>query len=194
MTKLYKMTNEELWQLFPIILKEHSNEYDKWYSIEEKKLKEVLGKDLYRINHIGSSAVKGLISKPTVDILIEVEEDVDIKDITKKILDAGWLKMNSQTEPYFSIYFNKGYTEEGFAEKVYHLHLRYLGDWDEIYFRDYLINHPEVARAYENLKKELLKKYEHDRDRYTYGKTDFIKKWTKIAKEEVKKNESSKNK
>jgi GrpB-like predicted nucleotidyltransferase (UPF0157 family) len=168
------MTNEELWQLFPIILKEHSCEYDEWYSIEEKKLKEVLGKDLHRINHIGSSAVKGLISKPTVDILIEVEEDVDIKDITKKILDAGWLKMNSQTEPYFSIYFNKGYTEEGFAEKVYHLHLRYLGDWDEIYFRDYLINHLEVAREYENLKKELLKKYENDWDVFKNGKKKFF--------------------
>ena len=41
--------------------------------------------------------------------------------------------------------FNKGYTEEGFAERVFHLHLRYIGDNDELYFRDYLIEHANIA-------------------------------------------------
>ena len=32
--------------------------------------------------------------------------------------------------------FNKGYTLQGFAERVFHLHLCYEGDNDELYFRD----------------------------------------------------------
>ena len=63
--------------------------------------------------------------------------------------------------------FNKGYTEEGFAEKVFHLHLRYFGDNDELYFRDYLNERPDIAEKYEQLKLSLWKKYEHDRDGYT---------------------------
>ena len=34
--------------------------------------------------------------------------------------------------------FNYGYTSEGFAERVFHLYLRYEGDNDELYFCDYM--------------------------------------------------------
>lgn len=80
------------------------------------------------------------------------------------------------------ISFNKGYTEHGFAEKVFHLHLRYSGDNDELYFRDFLLEHPEVAKAYEDLKLSLWKKYEHDRDGYTNAKTEFVVRYTQLAK------------
>jgi len=32
------------------------------------------------------------------------------------------------------------------------LQVRYSGDWDEPYFRDYLIEHPEVVARYSDLK------------------------------------------
>ena len=79
---------------------------------------------------------------------------------------------------------NRGYTKEGFADKVCHIHLRYVGDNDELYFRDYLNEHPDVAKEYEALKLNLWKKYEHNRDAYTDAKTDFIRHWTQIAREE----------
>ena len=80
------------------------------------------------------------------------------------------------------ISFNKGYTENGFAEKVFHLHLRYIKDNSELYFRDYLIEHPDVASEYEKMKLKLWKKYEHDRDGYTNAKTEFIQKYTQKAR------------
>ena len=75
-----------------------------------------------------------------------------------------------------------GYTENGFSEKVFHLHLRYAGDNDELYFRDYLIEHSDVAKEYEDLKLNLWKKYEHNRNAYTNAKTEFVKKYTEKAK------------
>ena len=80
------------------------------------------------------------------------------------------------------ISFNKGYTEQGFAERVFHLHLRLYGDNDELYFRDYLNDHPEIAKEYEALKLTLWKKYEHNRDAYTDAKGEFITKYTEEAK------------
>ena len=47
--------------------------------------------------------------------------------------------------------FNKGYTPEGYAERVFHIHVHAVGDNDEILFRDYLRDHPAVAREYEAL-------------------------------------------
>ena len=82
--------------------------------------------------------------------------------------------------------FNKGYTENGFAERVFHLHLRYAGDNAELYFRDYLIAHPEIAKEYEALKRSLWKTYTHNRDGYTNAKTEFVNKYTAQAKSAYK--------
>ena len=80
--------------------------------------------------------------------------------------------------------FNKGYTENGFAERAFHLHLRKAGDNDELYFRDYLNAHPDMAKEYEKLKLSLWKQYEHNRDGYTERKTAFVKAYTQRAKTE----------
>ena len=71
--------------------------------------------------------------------------------------------------------FNKGYTPDGYADKVFHVHIHAIGDNDEIIFRDYLNSHSEVAREYEALKFSLLPQFQNDRDGYTDAKTDFIK-------------------
>lgn len=183
--ELSEMTLEELWELFPIILKEHNTDYKKWYEIEKQKLLSCIDKkSIKRINHIGSTAVEGLIAKPTVDILLEIDDKCNIQKLKNILMENGWLLMSYQEIQCLRMVFNKGYTKEGFAEKVYHLHVRYYDDWNELYFRDYLINHKETAREYEKLKLEILDKYEHDRQGYTDAKSDFISKYTKKAKEE----------
>lgn len=102
---------------------------------------------------------------------------MDNKDL---LVTNGYICMSQSAD---RMSFNKGYLESGFANKVFHLHLRYDGDHDELYFRDYLIEHPQVAKRYEKLKLELWKKYEHDRDGYTNAKADFIRKYTCEAKQ-----------
>lgn len=84
------------------------------------------------------------------------------------------------------ISLNKGYTENGFAEKVFHIHLRYIGNNNELYFRDYLNEYPEIAKEYENLKLNLWKKFKHNRDAYTEAKTEFIIKYTELARKKYK--------
>jgi len=181
---LSEMSLEELWQLFPIILKEHNPEYKNWYLEEKEKLKSILSpKSIERINHIGSTAVSELLAKPTVDILLEISSRVELSKVETKLKKAGWTLMhrNEKTEE-LNLVFNKGYTPKGFAAKVFHLHLRFLGDWDELYFRDYLIAHSEISEKYGKLKKGLEKRYKNNRDGYTEAKSDFIRKWTAEAR------------
>lgn len=80
--------------------------------------------------------------------------------------------------------FCKGYTPEGFAEKVYHIHVRYAGDWNELYFRDFLEKYPNTANEYGELKLSLCENFKHNRDGYTAAKSDFIMKYSLIAKKE----------
>ena len=80
--------------------------------------------------------------------------------------------------------FLKGYTPDGYKGQAFHLHLRYAGDWDELYFRDYLIAHPQAAQEYASLKRGLAKIHRYNRDAYTDAKTDFVKMITGKARRE----------
>ena len=126
------------------------------------------------------ACVKEILAEyPTVDILVEVRKDSDLEEIAGLLTGCGYTLM-SRGETRLS--FNMGYTDNGFAEKVYHLHLRLEGDHDELYFRDYLMEHADTAREYEKLKLSLWKQYEHNRDGYTSAKTDFVQMYTEKAK------------
>lgn len=92
--------------------------------------------------------------------------------------------MSAEEMPDMKLAFNKGYTPNGFAEKVYHLHVRHYGDWGELYFRDYLAAHSEAAAEYGTLKVDLLKENKYNRDGYTDAKSDFIIKHTEKARQE----------
>lgn len=182
--ELSEMTMEELWALFPIILKDFNEEYPKWYELEKKKLLEQFNDGtIVRINHIGSTAVPGLLSKPIIDILMEVSTQSDVKHITDKLKSMGWIMMNAVDTPNFRQSYNKGYTKYGFDEKVYHLHVRYSDNWNELYFRDYLIEHSEAAKEYAALKKILKEKYEHNRDAYTDAKEELVLYYSNLARE-----------
>ena len=178
--QLLKMSLAELWELFPIILSPYNPLWREWFE-EEKAflLKPLASEKVLRISHIGSTAIGGIWAKPIIDILVEVPREASLSQLKEALLEAGYLCMQ---ETPTRISFNKGYTLQGFAEKVFHLHLRYWGDNDELYFRDYLQEHLLVARQYEALKLSLWKPYQHDRDAYTAHKTDFIRKYTQIAK------------
>ena len=95
----------------------------------------------------------------------------------------GWIVMN-EIKAAGRISLVKGYTESGFADKVFHLHIRLPGDCDELYFRDYLRVHHDVADAYAELKTSLAEKHRFNRDAYTDAKTDFVKAAVAEAKRE----------
>ena len=142
--------------------------------------------NIARISHFGSTSVPGLTAKPTVDILLEINESIDIDKLIAALSSPEYICLKeaalTMPTPPPHLMFLKGYLPDGFAEKVYHIHVRYPGDWDELYFRDYLIAHPEIAAEYAALKRKLFKDYEHDRDGYTEAKGEFIKEITKKAR------------
>ena len=165
--KLEDMSLEELWQLFPIFLVKHNKEWADWYDEEATAILSLIpAKYIVRISHIGSTAVQNIWAKNIVDILFEVRLAEELEIVKNILVENNWLCMSQSTR---RISLNKGYTEQGFAEKVFHLHIR--------------VENHNVAKEYEHLKLNLWKKFEHDRDGYTDAKCKFIKRYTKIAKE-----------
>lgn len=78
-----------------------------------------------RISYIGSTAIDKIWAKPIIDM-----------NSKKEILTKNGYICMSQNENKIS--FNKGYTEHGLAEKVFHIYLRYIGGNNELYFINYL--------------------------------------------------------
>jgi GrpB-like predicted nucleotidyltransferase (UPF0157 family) len=169
------MTNEELWALFPITLCAYDGEWPKQYEKEKENLTFALSGAIERIHHIGSTSVSGLLSKPTVDILIEIKESTDLAALKQAMERMGYIHSPQPENPAPHSMFLKGYTQEGFAKEVFHVHIRYLGDWDELIFRDYLRAHGWAREAYAALKRDLAVRFKHNRDGYTEAKGAFIK-------------------
>ena len=185
MKQLTEMSDEELGTLFPIILTEHKKDWAKLYDQEERILYDTIGKNIYRIDHIGSTAVEQLIAKPTIDILLEINGETNTNELIKSLESIGYIYSPQPQKPAPHMMFMKGYTPQGFRGQAVHLHVRFPGDWDELYFRDYLRSHPETAKSYGKLKQNLQLRYEHDRDAYTEAKTDFIQEATRLARKEM---------
>ncbi len=76
---------------------------------------------------------------------------------------------------------------EGFAGQVFHIHVMCSGDWDELYFGDYLIRYPEVETRYSALKLRVKERDESDREGYTRGKTEFVTLINRMARRELQK-------
>lgn len=180
--ELRDMTLEELWELFPIILTPHHPQWKQWAEDGIGLLSKILGDFSPIITHIGSTAIPDIQAKPIIDILVELPPEASQREIRRIMEENGYICMSISPK---RMSFNKGYTPDGFAEKVFHIHLRESGDNDEIYFRDYLRANPDVAHKYEALKLNLLPKYRHDRDGYTLAKTQFVIEITRRAKREA---------
>jgi GrpB-like predicted nucleotidyltransferase (UPF0157 family) len=180
---LNKLTVAELGQLFPIIM----TDYDpKWVELFQSEKQCIIAtvdpKQIVSIEHVGSTSVRGLFAKPTIDILIEIQDYSDLDLIKRNLKKIGYEFIPKSENPPPHMMFAKGYSQKGISEQTFHIHIRYKGDWDEIVFRDYLISNPAAALDYADLKRVLADKYVNDREKYTENKTDFIKRIVRLAR------------
>ena len=154
-----ELSPDEFQKTFPIELKDVISDYSEWYEEEKDKILSVLSENgIARINHIGSTAIPNIKAKPIVDILLEIDDTCHIKKLVEalKEIDFGTEMLYRKEEP-FELLMSKGMTVNGFGQRVFLLHIRYLGDWNELYFRDYLLDNPDIAEEYSNLKIQILK-------------------------------------
>jgi len=156
---------------------------------EKDHLLSCLPNDLIRrVEHFGSTAVPGLAAKPVVDLLVEVTDLQATRVQIAPVLEAQgydyfWRPTHGEDGPPFYAWFIK--RDPCTGARTHHIHMVEAGfveHWDRLLFRDYLAEHPGVAKAYESLKVRLASTAPQDRVAYTQGKTEFIVKVTEQAK------------
>ncbi len=141
-------------------------------------LRERLGPDVaLRVEHYGSTAIRGMAAKPIVDLLVEVPSFVKARETALRVLDETW--------EYWWYAHRLIFVKRAglMGARTYHVHMAPAGHkaWDGIAFRDYLRSHPDDAARYAALKRELAATHREDRERYTQAKAEFVQQVTARA-------------
>ena len=149
------------------------NNFEKWkkmFEEEKNNLNKIFDNNSLKIEHVGSTAVKGLLAKPIVDIAIGLDSFEDIKIYENKLKEIYTFKENFKKNEILLIKENK-------TETFFLIHILLVNDkryQDMIRFRNILNNNKEILKEYEDLKITLSKKYANDRKMYTQSKNEFI--------------------
>ncbi|MEZ4813098.1 MAG: GrpB family protein [Caldisericia bacterium] len=157
-----------------------------WHWIAQNtisELKGMLGDMAIDVQHIGSTSIKGIHAKPIIDLQIglkNLDEIIQPEPIEKLRLIGFEYKPESEPEFDWRRYFRK----DSNGYRTHHLHaVIYQGkDWNRHnLFRDFLNSNPEWAKKYDELKFSLMRKFKHEREKYTEGKSELIFEILKIA-------------
>jgi GrpB-like predicted nucleotidyltransferase (UPF0157 family) len=165
----------------------YNPEWPRMFEREKQHLLKCLPTELIgRIEHFGSTAIPNLAAKPSIDILVEVacleKTKIQIVPILESQgYDYFWRPSFGNDTPPFYAWFIKRDLQ---GKRTHHIHMveSHFEHWDRLFFRDYLIAHPDVAAEYQDLKLRLAQNYPNDRVAYTNGKTEFIVRVTQRAK------------
>ncbi len=163
-------------------LVEYDSNWKKEYENEEKLLKDVLGNRIIEIHHIGSTSIEGLKAKPVIDILIVINSLDEIPEI-EKILKPYNYENRGQQGVEDRFFFAKG-PEDARSHYIHFVEPNSNTYYNQVYFKRYLIEHPEYIKKYCDLKQDLANKYADERPKYTQGKNEFITDVINKAKEE----------
>jgi GrpB-like predicted nucleotidyltransferase (UPF0157 family) len=151
-----------------IRLSPYQPEWPSMFQEERGRLAQALGQMSECIEHIGSTAVPGLLAKPIIDIMVLVEE-FDLDRLRSVLLDLGYEHV--QIDERGRLFFRKG------LPRTHHLHVVIKDSWEHhhhIAFRDWLREHPDDAREYGEIKRTLAKRFRQDRDAYCEAKSAFV--------------------
>lgn len=162
---------------------EYDPRWSEMFEEEKRFLLEEWPEIIRRVEHFGSSAIPGMSAKPVVDMLIEVSGYDDVRkrivpELETRGYDYFW-RPEFDRPPMYTFFIKRDKN----SKRTHHLHMVVKNSqlWERIAFRDYLIEHQDVAQKYIELKNKLMSEYQYDRVKYTQEKSEFVQKVTQKA-------------
>lgn len=165
-----------------IYLASYNPEWPHLYEVEKQKLMQILKPYATTFEHIGSTSIPGIKSKPVIDILIGVNNLKEISAVEiNKLAELGYQYMPAFEKEFPHRKFFQKNDKEG--NRTHQIHMvNFPSCWWQrhLLFRDYLRKIPNKAKAYEALKIELAPQFT-DTTLYAKAKSDFCLDIYKLA-------------
>ncbi|MFA6303003.1 MAG: GrpB family protein [Legionella sp.] len=150
-----------------------------WPKLAEAEIKAIktIARDLpyCAIEHIGSTAVPELSSKPIIDIFITVPLTAELEQWVSPLESLGYLYWADNPDKEHLRFF-KGMPPYGEA-RTHHIHIVHANNdtiEHRVLFRDILRQDEKIRMQYEALKLQLSQSHPTDRELYTDKKAAFI--------------------
>jgi GrpB-like predicted nucleotidyltransferase (UPF0157 family) len=154
---------------------EHDPAWAALFAEEAEVIRRAAGPLAREVEHVGSTAVPGLVAKPVLDIGVAVRAAGDIDEVVRRLVGAGYLDLGDQGR-------EGGYLLARESEpdvRTVHLHIVTSEDeqWSGyLSFRNALRHDARLREEYAALKSALVAQYPQDREQYTQGKQGFIRR------------------
>jgi GrpB-like predicted nucleotidyltransferase (UPF0157 family) len=130
------------------------------------------------LEHVGSTAVPGLVAKPIIDIVAVVESIAPVAGAAGRLGEIGWV---AAPEPGDDTARKLQFCTPSTELRTHHMHIveRESCGWRGwLVFRDYLRSHPDLATEYGELKTRLANEHgwhSNQRDAYRAGKAEWVR-------------------
>jgi GrpB-like predicted nucleotidyltransferase (UPF0157 family) len=154
-------------------LAEYDANWPRLFEAEKRLIERALAPFAPRIEHVGSTSVPGLPSKPIIDVAIALDGLRDAEACVAPLALLGYEYKGENGVPG-RLFFAKGA-----PRRTHHIHMVEAGGtlWrDYLHFRNYLRENPPATREYAALKRRLAGEFPADREAYTKAKEPFIRR------------------
>lgn len=154
-----------------VIVVDYDPEWPRAYGTLRDQVWPIVSDLALRIEHVGSTSVPGLASKPIIDMSIVVACSSQIAGAVERLSGIGY-----EHQGELGIEGREAFKSPSGPIR-HHLYLcpeGSLGLDNQLAVRDYLRAHPDMVQAYGDLKERLAMQFPHDMDQYVAGKSDLI--------------------
>lgn len=158
----------------------HDPEWRRAFVVEAARIASALGPPVVRVHHIGSTAIPGLVAKPIIDLLLEVDA-IERMDRQASSMEALGYEALGEFGIPGRRYFRK---DDARGERTHQVHAFREGSPEvvrHLAFRAYMAAHPDDAQAYGRLKQHLAGLHPEDIEAYMAGKDAYIKDRERVA-------------
>jgi GrpB-like predicted nucleotidyltransferase (UPF0157 family) len=154
----------------PIELRDYDPDWPRLFDREAARIRSILGDQVVRLEHVGSTSVPGLAAKPIIDIVLVLPDSsdestylpaLDAAGYVLRIREPGWFEHRVFKGPDTNI--NLHVFTEGCVEIERHL-----------IFRDRLRSHDDERALYERTKRELAARDWQFVQQYADAKTEVV--------------------
>jgi GrpB-like predicted nucleotidyltransferase (UPF0157 family) len=139
---------------------------------ELRRMEDALGGVAVRLEHMGSTAVPGLASKPILDLQLSVESLQPRERHVEPLERLGYLYVPDPESPDYHLFARPPQ-----RPRTHHLHVCESGSDHEVRHvavRDFLRVHPNEVAEYAALKRQVVARHAQDRLAYIEGKDAYV--------------------
>ena len=169
--------------LAPVQIRPYDRAWNEQFAICADLIRAALGGYAVRVDHIGSSAVPGLLGRPHLDVQVSVAEPEAEEEYRRALEDLGFALWVREADR--RVFVAQPGALPAHAPRVEtHVYVCRSGgvlEYDQLLLVQYLATHPDRREQYADLKRDLAKRFRHEPASYAEGKRNFLRETVRLA-------------